>query len=737
VTDGKRLADCYGDIGIAAADMGSVLSGDDPSNDGLVLAHVVRSRLEARYGVVLVGHSRGTLVAQEAIQQLKKTAPASLDLDNCVGFVSIASPLWDNTIRSQALLFGTIAKGTYVEDVMFMVPGSRTYSPPSTTVLTKQLDAQWPHSLMAWFKWTSAVQVHAFDHYMSPEGVRSDIQSHIESIGAAIQATCRMRTVAGIAVTSGDNATGTVNSTLTSPAVFTVTDAAGRPVQGITVHFVVESGSLVGPADAVTTADGTVSVAVRTGSAAGAAVLAATVAGTTLAAARLHVTVVLPSTAPQLALSRSAVLLSAQVGSGAPITTSLLVTNSGSGVISGLSVGSINYGSGEPTNWLATSLSGSSTPATLTVSATIGALSVGTYSATFSVSSSAPNVLDNSQSVTATLIVSATAAAPTLVLDRTAVPFVYTVGGTLPGLQSIHITNSGSGSLTGLSIGTVSYAAGQPVGWLTPSLSAQTAPASISFVVSPSVLPPATYTATLSVASSAAGVTNSPLTVAVTLVVSAAAATTGSIGLVASGLPPGPDEAGGGTCSLDVSDVRGPSVFAGPYRVTRVAQPVIQNAAIGQYTIRWNYSTGVQSGLFYCQPSSALPTLAYRVAPATDVVTVSAGSTVASTVSVSLDAAVLRLVASGLPNGYAGIFTVRWPSGATELVNTFRLFSGGLYPLNADGTTGGPFASGSYTVLWQDVVDGAGRIYHPSPAAVTVSLVPSTTPIVVSTTYAP
>jgi hypothetical protein len=82
-----------------------------------------------------------------------------------------------------------------------------------------------------------------------------------------------------------------------------------------------------------------------------------------------------------------------------------------------------------------------------------------------------------------------------------------------PADQTVSVTNSGGGTLSGLSE-SVTYGSGQPVGWLTATLSAATAPATLTVHVSPTGINPGAYNATISVASAVAG--NSPRTIAVT-----------------------------------------------------------------------------------------------------------------------------------------------------------------------------------------------------------------------------
>ena len=84
--------------------------------------------------------------------------------------------------------------------------------------------------------------------------------------------------------------------------------------------------------------------------------------------------------APVIAATPGIVPLSAIAKSGATPGSSVAVTNSSGGPLSGVSVGTISYGAGG-SGWLSATLDQSSTPATLTVTATPGNLPIGTYSA--------------------------------------------------------------------------------------------------------------------------------------------------------------------------------------------------------------------------------------------------------------------------------------------------------------------------------------------------------------------
>jgi uncharacterized protein (TIGR03437 family) len=107
------------------------------------------------------------------------------------------------------------------------------------------------------------------------------------------------------------------------------------------------------------------------------------------------------------------------------------------------------------------------------------------------------------------------AAAPsTIAVVPASLEFAYTAGGTVPAAQPIQITNSGTGTST------LSWTAKASDSWLSVSDASGTAPSTPSVSVSPAALSAGTYNGSIQI--SAAGASNSPLSVAVTLTVSPA-----------------------------------------------------------------------------------------------------------------------------------------------------------------------------------------------------------------------
>lgn len=102
-------------------------------------------------------------------------------------------------------------------------------------------------------------------------------------------------------------------------------------------------------------------------------------------------------------------------------------------------------------------------------------------------------------------------------LSKPSVTFSATEGGGSPSAQTVSVTNSGEGILTGLDKN-ITYGNGQPTGWLAAALSSETAPATLSLQATTGSLADSTYTANVAVISPTA--TNSPQNIVVTFTVS-------------------------------------------------------------------------------------------------------------------------------------------------------------------------------------------------------------------------
>ncbi|MCA9737368.1 MAG: choice-of-anchor D domain-containing protein, partial [Gemmatimonadetes bacterium] len=209
-------------------------------------------------------------------------------------------------------------------------------------------------------------------------------------------------------------------------------------------------------------------------------------------------------TAASIRLSRTSVAFQANSGGAVPLPQSVDVTNAGSGTLSGLTA-SIDYGGG-PGGWLTATLQSNTAPTQLTLSARQGTLPVGTYTATVGVASTA--AANSPQAVTVTFTVAQAGGAPRIGLAADTVDFAWSVGTSLPAPRSVAIRNLGGGTLSGLA-SSVSYAPGQPTGWLLAQLDGTTAPTALELALDPGSLGAGTYEASVEIVSSVAA--NSPV----------------------------------------------------------------------------------------------------------------------------------------------------------------------------------------------------------------------------------
>jgi len=210
-----------------------------------------------------------------------------------------------------------------------------------------------------------------------------------------------------------------------------------------------------------------------------------------------------------ITIATPTVAVSTLQGGASPPARFVLVSNGGTGVLSGLSVDPVTY-SGGATGWMTATLQGGSAPTNLALGFTTGALAVGSYTASVVVRSTIPGTFPTTLTVALTVNSGAVISIAPATLG-----FVALGGGTDPLPATVSVTNGGIGALSGLSLGTTTYGAGQPVGWLVSSLNATSAPAFVTLAPASAGLAPGSYSATVPVQSALAGV--APRTIAVTL----------------------------------------------------------------------------------------------------------------------------------------------------------------------------------------------------------------------------
>jgi hypothetical protein len=161
-------------------------------------------------------------------------------------------------------------------------------------------------------------------------------------------------------------------------------------------------------------------------------------------------------------------------------------------------------------SWLHTTPAGGSAPGAMNISVAPAGLAPGTY--TGAVTVSAEGVANSPQAVFVTLTVSAKPA-PKLAVSPASMSFTAQAGGKPPAGQTIAMVSTGEAL-------SFKVSTGNSAAWLSATPVDGPTPGSITVSVNPSGLAAGTYSSSVSIAATEAG--NSPRTVPVTLVVTAA-----------------------------------------------------------------------------------------------------------------------------------------------------------------------------------------------------------------------
>ncbi len=233
-----------------------------------------------------------------------------------------------------------------------------------------------------------------------------------------------------------------------------------------------------------------------------------TLAGTDVTGINFTVT---PVVSPAIATDRRSLTFNAQAGAANPAAQTIAISNTGGGTLSGLAVGSVAYGPGG-TGWLTASLSGTTAPAVLTLTATTGTLFPGSYTATLPVTS---GVAGNSpQTVTVTIVV-APAPTPGLLLSPVPLTVSAVPGGPTPANQSVTVVDAAGGAIPGVRVTGATWGSGATSWVFTNSQGACTTPCSISLGFSVGKLPNGVYSAQFAISGSGVPTVQLPITLTV------------------------------------------------------------------------------------------------------------------------------------------------------------------------------------------------------------------------------
>lgn len=281
-----------------------------------------------------------------------------------------------------------------------------------------------------------------------------------------------------------------------APVSIDVTNAGGGTLSGLTTSIAYgdrqPTGWLAATLD--DTAPGTLTLQPTLGSlVAGVYTATVSVASPLAQNSPQAVTVTFSVGAPvaRIELDLDSLTFSAVRGGADPALQHVQITNGGSVALTGLST-SVTYHEDEE-GWLGRAVNSASAPATLTVGVNIDSLDVGTYTATLDVASTV--AVNSPQPLHVTLHIEEPP--PTVGLSASAIFMAALVGAT-PDAAQVTVTNSGGGTLAGLTT-SITFTAGQTGGWLTATLSGTAAPAVVTLNASTDGLALGTYTARLRV----------------------------------------------------------------------------------------------------------------------------------------------------------------------------------------------------------------------------------------------
>jgi Viral BACON domain len=207
------------------------------------------------------------------------------------------------------------------------------------------------------------------------------------------------------------------------------------------------------------------------------------------------ITVTAAAPAPTIGVSPASLSFNYQSGGATPAAQSIAVSSSAA---------ALNYTVATSATWLNATPASGTTAGNVSVSVNPGSLAAGTYTGTVSITSSGAS--NSPKTVPVTLTVTATSA-PTLSASPLSLSFTFQAGGTTPAAQTVNVTGSSA----------LSYTAATSAGWLSVTPASGNTPGNLSISVNPAGLAAGTYSG--AVAITAAGASNSPQKVAVTLAV--------------------------------------------------------------------------------------------------------------------------------------------------------------------------------------------------------------------------
>jgi len=219
------------------------------------------------------------------------------------------------------------------------------------------------------------------------------------------------------------------------------------------------------------------------------------------------ITLTVKNPTPTIALSPR--VLSFQSDQGvSPVAQTLNITNSDTGDLAWQAQATTASGS----NWLSVSPASGNAPSTLNVRVSSATLPAGIYDGTITITSYTGDVTNSPQTARVTLTVSAVT--PAIGVTASSLSFTTDVGGNPPA-QSFTVSNAGTGGLSWTA--SVSTATGG--NWLAIAPASGASGTSVQVTVSSAALAVGAYSGTITITSSSPGISNSTVTIPVSLLV--------------------------------------------------------------------------------------------------------------------------------------------------------------------------------------------------------------------------
>jgi hypothetical protein len=219
--------------------------------------------------------------------------------------------------------------------------------------------------------------------------------------------------------------------------------------------------------------------------------------------------VVNQSGAPALVLAPTSLAYTGTVGGSNPANQTVAISASNTTLD--------NWSATKTQAWLTLSPTSNTVAGNLTVSINITGLGAGTFTDTISVASTTAGIINSPQVVAISLTLSA-GGSPTLVVIPSSRSFACVNGGSDPSGQTV--------AISGTNVTLDNWSATKTQAWLSLSPTSGSSAGTLTIsTVGCGGLSAATYTDTVSIASTTTGIVNTPQTVAITLVVTSSAPT--------------------------------------------------------------------------------------------------------------------------------------------------------------------------------------------------------------------